>query len=332
MRVRVMLSVLLGAWAALLCQDSPAAAQLLPNCHVEPLSAPVAEFPGISFRSFHVGCSNNPGPEHQTLAHVLTIAVTSTLVLQASSIDPGPDFTQALPSAVLTTGGAQVAVNANLFTECCHYGPNVSPTLLRGWEVAQGKTLSAPGANLVGGPPAPFNASLVESQDGVVSIVYSGQKDPLPLNVMTAVTGSHMLVFGHKNVAPQEGQPQEFFGPNARTQAGLSADGKTLWLVALDRSPNGGQPNTGLTLFESAEFLLKLGAASAINLDGGGSSTMVKAAPGGTFAFLNAPSDMSQDGMCTVYYPDSANAVSCERFVGATLAVHVLPQASPTAP
>lgn len=57
-----------------------------------------------------------------------------------------------------------------------------------------------------------------------------------------------------------------------RTAVGLSADRRTAWLVVVD----GRQVmSAGATLPEMAEIFRRLGAADALNLDGGGSSTMV---------------------------------------------------------
>jgi hypothetical protein len=61
-------------------------------------------------------------------------------------------------------------------------------------------------------------------------------------------------------------------GRNARTLAGVRPDGKLL-LVTVD----GGRPgwSVGMTLTEAARLMRSLGATDALNLDGGGSSTMV---------------------------------------------------------
>jgi hypothetical protein len=71
-----------------------------------------------------------------------------------------------------------------------------------------------------------------------------------------------------------------------RTAFGLSADGNTAWMVVVD----GRQPlsSAGATLPEMAEIFRRLGAADALNLDGGGSSAMVIAAEGGP-RVLNSP-------------------------------------------
>jgi hypothetical protein len=54
-----------------------------------------------------------------------------------------------------------------------------------------------------------------------------------------------------------------------RTAAGIDATGHRLWIVALARGRNG---HSGVTLAETAETLRDLGAVTAINLDGGGST------------------------------------------------------------
>jgi hypothetical protein len=71
-------------------------------------------------------------------------------------------------------------------------------------------------------------------------------------------------------------QAPAFFGTfvaarQPRTLAGLRADG-TVLLVTVD----GRQPgwSVGMTLPEAARLMLSLGARDALNLDGGGSSTM----------------------------------------------------------
>ena len=69
-----------------------------------------------------------------------------------------------------------------------------------------------------------------------------------------------------------------------RTAVGVSVDGDTMWWVVTD----GRQPHSrGLTLYELGRLFIELGAHDAINLDGGGSSTMYVDHLGGV---VNAPS------------------------------------------
>lgn len=287
------------------------------DCQYQNPSASQPLFTDVAYMTVTVVCGANG--QHQTLAHVLTIDVGSgSIRLKASTVVSGSTFGLALPSQFLTQTGAQVAVNANLFSaNCCHYSAAQQglPTQLCGWQVSGGKTQSTQGAK----PPIcqadyPFNASLVQMKNGDVRILYSNTPQAIEWPAATAVTGSHMLVFGGKSLDPFSGSSTDFFGPNARTLAGLSQDRRTLWLVTLDKAP------TGLTLDEAAAVMLHLNADAAINLDGGGSSTMVQASNGG-FAFLNAPADSSDN--CLAYYPNAQNPVSCERLVGASLGVYV---------
>ena len=61
-------------------------------------------------------------------------------------------------------------------------------------------------------------------------------------------------------------------GKNPRSAMGLSPSGKTLVLVTIDGRED---DCAGFTQTELAEFMLALGCSDAINLDGGGSSTLV---------------------------------------------------------
>ena len=58
---------------------------------------------------------------------------------------------------------------------------------------------------------------------------------------------------------------------NPRTAIGIKADGTYLFVVSDGRT----EESEGLSLYELAEFMKSMGAVTAYNLDGGGSSTMV---------------------------------------------------------
>jgi hypothetical protein len=62
-----------------------------------------------------------------------------------------------------------------------------------------------------------------------------------------------------------------------RTGAGISADGRRLYLVTTDGSAESG---AGLTLAQLAELLASFGASDGVNLDGGGSTTCAARLPG----------------------------------------------------
>lgn len=80
-------------------------------------------------------------------------------------------------------------------------------------------------------------------------------------------------------------------GRTACSAVGASQDGRTLYLVAVD----GGKTSRGMTQIELADFMVTLGAWTAINLDGGGSTTMAARRLGDQSAsLLNKPVNTAQ--------------------------------------
>jgi exopolysaccharide biosynthesis protein len=69
----------------------------------------------------------------------------------------------------------------------------------------------------------------------------------------------------------------------------LTQDARTLIIVVID----GRQPNysEGASIAEVADVMLKYGAYTALNLDGGGSSTLVAQGKSGESMVLNSPID-----------------------------------------
>ena len=79
-----------------------------------------------------------------------------------------------------------------------------------------------------------------------------------------------------------------------RTAVGITGDGRHLLLVVVV----GRQPgfSLGVSLAELAQLLAALGATQGINLDGGGTSTLVVQSPEGTPQVLNRPIHGGQPG------------------------------------
>jgi hypothetical protein len=71
-----------------------------------------------------------------------------------------------------------------------------------------------------------------------------------------------------------------------RTAVGLSADGRRAWVVVIDGRQAGF--SEGASLEEVTTIFTRLGASDAINLDGGGSTTMAVSTPSGPH-LLNSP-------------------------------------------
>ena len=87
-----------------------------------------------------------------------------------------------------------------------------------------------------------------------------------------------------------------------RTAVGIDRDTGRILLLVIDGRQ---KSSRGYTLVELARMMKSLGAEDALNLDGGGSSTMVGAGKGGLVKVLNSPSDGQQrhipDGIGVIY-------------------------------
>ena len=276
--------------------------------------AATALFRGITTETARITCPapvHTAAPLHST-AEVVRVDLTAPgLSFESSRGTSFNHFNLQLPTAFLQKTHSQVAVNANLFTRCCTYTPPANPeTQLLGLEISHGRVYS-PYHNRPQKLPAtfPFSASL----EVIGRRLEITTQTPGP-GVSTSVTGSHLLVWQGRNVAPRTQLPHEFFGPNARTLAGLSAGNTVLWLAAVDHNPT----SAGITLPQAAQLMLHLGAASALNLDGGGSTSLAVEGSHGQPQLLNDPGD----GVPNCTFPRGSG---CERYVGATFAIHAQP-------
>ncbi|NJQ07244.1 phosphodiester glycosidase family protein [Streptomyces lonarensis] len=105
----------------------------------------------------------------------------------------------------------------------------------------------------------------------------------------TAVGGNGLLVVDGE-AQDWEGRPNNATAP--RTAVGFSEDGSDMYVVVIDgRQAHSG----GVTLTELAVMMQRMGAHSALNLDGGGSTTLLArevGTPG--LELVNKPSDGAQ--------------------------------------
>lgn len=110
-----------------------------------------------------------------------------------------------------------------------------------------------------------------------VSADYSLQSRSTGKNVDPAsfetMVGGHTILVENGKAAAFSRDISSISGssPRSRTAIGYSSDGQTVYMVTAE--DNGS--STGLTLAELQSVLVKLGVSKAVNLDGGGSTTMV---------------------------------------------------------
>jgi hypothetical protein len=113
----------------------------------------------------------------------------------------------------------------------------------------------------------------------------SGQAADKWRSAVDVVSGAGLLRRGNADVRGWEAEhlAGSFLGRHPRTMFGIDGAGYA-WLVTVD----GRQPDTsaGMTLVELQRLARRIGLTDALNLDGGGSTTMVVAG-----AVVNQPSD-----------------------------------------
>jgi len=86
------------------------------------------------------------------------------------------------------------------------------------------------------------------------------------------IVGGHALLVNNGVTVPYTRDLEALGGVRARSAAGISADGRTLYLVGVERNL---PYSAGLSLINLSLFFQEIGAWKALNLDGGGSTTMV---------------------------------------------------------
>lgn len=113
--------------------------------------------------------------------------------------------------------------------------------------------------------------------------------------IATAIGGNwDILVRDGKPLAEPIGEKDAFVTNwHPRTAIGFGDDGKTMYMVTVDGRNAGG--SRGMSLYELGRLMKELGATQAINLDGGGSTTMAAREPGHEdVSVQNVPSDGDQ--------------------------------------
>ncbi len=119
--------------------------------------------------------------------------------------------------------------------------------------------------------------------DGSAVIAAGSEWASYSANVREAVSGSEILVKNSTNCASSDA------GKAPRTAVGITAYGQVIMIVIDGRQ----EPfSAGATMSEVADIMIDLGCVTALNLDGGGSSTFASKAEGSdSVSVVNSPSD-----------------------------------------
>ena len=188
---------------------------------------------------------------------------------------PGPR-TGIVPSMKTTTFAKQfstdAAINANPFnTSTAREG---TPLTIVGITVSGGILVSK---------PAPEYAALVFYKDGTAGIVMQdtlGETDQIEY----AAGGFYIIL--KDGLFIDEISDFRKMVRHPRSAAGLSEDGRYLYLLVIDgRRPSSG----GATEGETAQILVKMGAFRGMIFDGGGSTSLALRYPDGKIRAVNTP-------------------------------------------
>jgi hypothetical protein len=123
-----------------------------------------------------------------------------------------------------------------------------------------------------------------ERTAGRAAIVSQGELASLE-GIRDAV-GGFFIVLRDGRIVERLREPNAVLPRHPRSAAGLSPDGRYLYLLAVDGRRPG---SVGVTEAELAILLRQLGAADGLNFDGGGSTSFAMRFPGGKVRPVNTP-------------------------------------------
>ena len=186
--------------------------------------------------------------------------------------------------------GATLTINGNFFAQlpgAPSRWTEGQPVALVGPSVSEGRVVSHGNRKGLGHP------ALLLTRDRQAHIKCALEKDlagkdDVVAGVSHPKTGGCLLVENGKNSGEKASASLRARHP--RTAAGLTRDRRELILVVVD----GRQPgwSIGMTLPELGALMIRLGAHTALNFDGGGSSSFLYRPAGGA-TVTNRPSDGS---------------------------------------
>jgi hypothetical protein len=190
-------------------------------------------------------------------------------------------------SDFLRTHHLQAAINANFFDHPDYYLPAGTPMDLYGLAISEGVVVSPE-------DQPQFSASIVFDAANHAEIVHTNWPPISTDGITTAVTGEYSVLINGVNAGYDVPDHGFIHQTNPRTAFGLSQDRRYLFIVAID----GRQPgySNGAYDYETGGWLLLLGAYDGINMDGGGSTTLVVSSTTGIPVRLNRSSAVADSG------------------------------------
>ncbi|WP_424236437.1 phosphodiester glycosidase family protein [Bhargavaea ginsengi] len=158
--------------------------------------------------------------------------------------------------------------------------------------------------------------------------------DKLALNVgLTAPWNEAEFVLASGPLLVQDGQvdiemkstSDRFRTRSPRTAVATNRDGSEVFLVTVDGRNAGG--SQGMTMSEFAQYLKSIGAYNALNLDGGGSTTMAVRPRGYQYpVVVNRPSDGAERAVSTILSAISYESTGAPAHMSASISSTAVPK------
>ena len=180
--------------------------------------------------------------------------------------------------------GLQAAVNGAFFASSTGPAdtPLGTPDDVYGLAISMGSVVSPANMPL-------YSAAFLFGTNNQAIYIPTNSPGTNTSGIYTAISGSRTLLIRGTNI--NAATPNDL---DPRTAMGLSQDRRYLYLLTID----GRQPgwSEGADFRDTGEWLKRFGASDGINVDGGGSTTMVKADCVGKSVLLNKPSFVAAYG------------------------------------
>jgi hypothetical protein len=260
------------------------------SARLRPAELPPLPFPVDSSRSASVARGVSHwylySPKGPWAIHALVVdrdACWSARAVKGFPTAVGRQKTSTLLARLDDTVEVVGGVNADFFL----FDPPGVPTNLH---VSRGSIVREPNERPVLAFDSAGKPSIARFDLEVASLASGRHRSLLhPFHPMEAVGGRPILLRGGAIPAGVDSGGTFATSRHPRTAVGIARSGQRLILVTVDGRQK--PYSDGMTLREIAEAMRALGADDAINLDGGGSTTMVIANAAGVPSVVNKPSD-----------------------------------------
>ena len=188
----------------------------------------------------------------------------------------------------LVTNGLQLAINANNFNPQDYYLPAGTPMDVSGLLISQGQVVSAQEG-------ASDSSSILFTTNNQPTFIFTNWPPHSTTGIFNAVSGLYAVLVNGVNVGSNYINNSNFpHDANPRTALGASQNRRYFYLLTIDGRQSG--YSDGALDWETGAWLLLVGASDGVNMDGGGSTTLIMQDSTGNPVELNMSSAVADSG------------------------------------